>query len=225
MPLNTNVPMRIVGGTTSAIQATAGVPKQIAADLDKHTLVLFDGVQMGGHPMAKAGVKIKAGTPNVKVNDGTEADLSGDIVITMIPGAIPGAISQVTDPEGQPAGEYLKFEYTTAEGNAAAYYVSLNALVDKYTAGQGIAIVDNQIRVNPKTLPPLILKEGGGLAAGADGKIYVDIEQIFDVGPDSPLQLVDGKITLKGVVSSDADNILKAGSDKLAFLPGDQGTL
>lgn len=225
MAQNTPVPFRVYGGTTAILSTTAGVAKQVVADQTKQTLVLMDGSTLGGHPMAKAGIKVKAGSPNIKINNGSEADLSADLTITMVPGTIPGAITLVENPDGQPEGQYLKFDYTTAEGTPDSYYVNLTALVDTYTAGQGIAIVDNQIRVNPKTLPALILKEGGGLAAGADGKIYVDIEQIFDVGPDSPFQLVDGKITLKGVVSTDADNILQAGSDKLAYLPGDMGTI
>lgn len=225
MALNTNVPQRIVGGTTSAIAATAGVPKQLAADLDKNTVVLFDGTTMGGHAMAKEAIKVIAGTPNVKVNGGTEANLSGDVTITMIPGAIPGSIQLVTDPEGQPAGKYLKFNYTNDQGEAAFYLVDLTDLVDTYTAGNGIVIVGNQIRVNPKTLPPVIIKPNGGLQGDAQGLLSVKLEDIVDTGDGSLLEIVDGKITLKSVVSTDADNIIKSGSDNKAFMPGDLGTL
>lgn len=242
MAINTPVPLCLIGGTTSAIAATAGNSKQVAADLDKNTLVLFDGSTLGGHAMAKEAVKIKAGTPNVKINGGTEDNLSGDITITMIPGSIPGAISLVENPEGQTPGQYLKFEYTDADGNPGAYYVNLTVLVDTYTAGDYVSITDGAVSVDRNKLVPAIVKAGGGLtyATGqillnldensplkiVNNKLTVDLTSLIDTGPDSLLELTDdGKVTLKSVVSTDTDNILAAGTDKLAYLPGDQGNL
>lgn len=242
MAMTTPVPSCILGGTSSAIAATAGNAKQLAADLTKQTIVLFDGIKPGGHPMAKEAVKVKAGTPNVKINGGTEGDLSGDITITMIPGSIPGAISLVENPEGQEPGQYLKFEYTDADGEAQAYYVNLTVLVDTYTPGDYVSITDGVVAVNRNTLVPAIVKANGGLtyATGqimlnldensplkiVNGKLTVDLTGLIDTGPDSLLELTDdGKVTLKSVVSTDADNILAAGTDKLAYLPGDLGDL
>lgn len=225
MAQNTTVPQRIVGGNTAAISATAGAARQLMADTEKQTVVLMDGVTPGGHPMVPEVRKVVAGTPNVKINGGTEGDLSGDITINVLPGAIPGVIELVTDPEGQPAGKYLKFNYTNDQGEAAFYLVNMSDLIDTYTAGNGIVLVGNQIRVNPKTLPPVILKPAGGLEGDAQGLISVKLEDIVDTGTDSLLKIENGKITLKSVVSADADNILQPGSDKLAYMPGDLGTL
>lgn len=242
MAMNTPVPFCVLGGTSSAIAATAGNAKQLAADLTKQTLVLFDGIKPGGHPLAKEAIKVKAGTPNVKINGGTEGDLSGDITITMIPGSIPGSITLVENPEGQEPGQYLKFEYTDADGNPGAYYVNLTVLVDTFTPGDYVSITDGVVAVDRNKLVPAIVKAGGGLtyATGqllinldpnsslkiVDGKLTVDLTSLIDTGPDSLLELTaDGKVTLKGVVSTDSDNILSAGTDKLAYLPGDMGDL
>lgn len=223
MAINTSVPLRIVGGTTDNIMATAGVAKQLVYDTDKNCLVLMDGVTVGGHYVAMASIRIKAGSPNVRINGQAEATLSdGELTITTIPGTIPGSISLVENPEGVDAGQYLKFEYTNAEGNADHYLVNVTALVDIYTAGQGISIsADKEISANFEGM----LKPGGGLAAGENGLAYVNLADIVDTGPGSLLEIVDGKITLKSVVSSDADNILKAGTDNKAFLPGDLGSI
>lgn len=225
MALNTKVPLRVVGGTTAAIGATTGSPRQLIADTDKQTVVLMDGATPGGHPMVPEKRKVIAGTPNVKINGSTEGDLSGDITVTVLPGSVPGKIELVTDPEGVDAGKYLKFNYTDDKGEEAFYLVNVTDLVDTYTGGSGIVLVGNQIRVNPKTLPPVILLPGGGLQGNAQGLLSVKLEDIVDPSEDNLLKIVDGKLTLKGVVSADADNILKAGSDKLAYMPGDQGTL
>lgn len=243
MALNTPVAQRLVGGTEATINATAGAAKQLVANVDNNTLVLFDGTTMGGHPMAKANVKIKTTSPNLKINGGTEADLTADITITSLPGTIPGSIQVVENPEGQPAGTYLKFDYTNADGNAASYFVDLAAVVDIVTAGDSIKITDNVVSVDRAALVSKLVKANGGLtyATGqllinldensplkinADGKLTLELDSLVDVSADGPFELDEnGKLTLKSVVSADTDNMLKAGSDGLAFLPGDMGTL
>lgn len=241
MALNTNVPLRVVGGTTAAIGATTGNVRQVVADTDKQTLVLMDGTNPGGHPMAKEIRKIIAGTPNVKINNGAEADLSGDVTVTVLPGAIPGKIELVENPAGVDPGQYLKFNYTNAQGETAFYLVNLTTLVDIYTAGDYITVTDNVVAVNRNALVPAIVKPNMGLtyATGqiyvildensplkfVNGKVSLSLDDIVDTGPDSLLKIENGKITLKSVVSADADNILQPGSDKLAYMPGDLGTL
>lgn len=184
---------------TTTLNTTTAKDGVLIVDSTDHALVVMDGVTPGGHRLAKAATKIKAGTPNIKINDTTEGTLGGEITIKVLPGTIPGAVTVATDPAGQPAGKYLDFEYTKADGTAGHYYVNMADFVNIYTKGTGINIVD--------------------------GKISVNLDEIVDTGPDSLLQVVDGKITLKSVVSTDAGNNLKSGSDGLAYYPADLGTL
>lgn len=248
MAMNTPDWQQQYTASTTALAGQTAKEGVFVVDTSKFTGVVMDGTTAGGHPLAKESRKIKAGTPNVKINDGTEATLAGDITITVLPGTVPGGMVVVTNPEGKDPGEYLEVSYTDTDGAAQKYYVSLNKLVDKYLAGAGIKIDGNTISVDAATLVGAIAKPGEGLAVDEDGnlivspgqlvapegsglkvdengKLMVDLTQLVATDPNSPLQIVDGKITLGSLISADAGNNLKEGSDKKVYYPANLGTL
>lgn len=213
MALNTPNPIQQIGNTTAELLAKTGVSRQIVIDTTKNTLVVMDGSKAGGYPLAKETVKISSGSPNLKINGGTEATLSGDIVITMLPGYVPTGFAFVENPAGQPAGKYLEIKYTDADGAAQSYFVNAAILIDTYTGGDGIAISGSNVVT--ATLGP-------GLKI-ADGAITIDWDTLL---ADSEfLEYADGKLKTKPMVSADSGNVLKAGSDGGVYLPGDLGSL
>lgn len=285
MAMNTPNFQKQYNAPTTVLNANAYEQAVLAVDTTKNTAVVFDGVTKGGHPLALEARKIVAGSPNVKINDGTEASLGADITIKVLPGTIPGGMVQVTNPAGQPEGEYLEVSYTDTDGSAQKYYVNLSKLVDKYLAGEGIKIDGNTISIDAAKLVTDVVATGGGLVTDKDGnlvvdptafvdatkglgvvdgkivvkpaadggikfnekgelvaeltdiiagdtngpikvedgKITIDFTQLID--PASPLAVTaDGKLTIK-LISEDAGNNLKAGTDKGVFFPADLGTL
>lgn len=247
MAQNTPQPQQQLGATSDVLKSKAGAARQLIVDTTKNTAVIMDGSTMGGHPMAKESRKLKSGSPNVKINDGAEADLSGDITITVLPGTVPGGMVVVTDPEGQEAGQYLQVSYTDTDGQAAKYYVNLNKLVDKYLAGSGIKIVDNTVSVDAATFVSAVAAVGGGivtdaegklmiapgqlitaskgLAVDSNGKLVVDLTVLVSDDANNLITVKDNKLLLSSVVSADEGNILAAGSDGKVYFPADLGTL
>lgn len=213
MASNTPVPMRAYGSTTAELAARSGVAKQLVVDTTKNTLVVMDGSTAGGHPLAKESLKIRAGSPNIKINGGEEANLGGDIVITLLPGYVPTGFAFVDNPAGQEPGKYLVINYTDTDGSAKSYYVPAAVLSSNYTAGDGVEISGTNV---------ITVKLGAGLTF-ADGKVTIDWEAIVD--PDSFLTVKDGLLSTKSIVSADEDNILAVGSDGGVFMPGDLGDL
>lgn len=77
-----------LGNTTEELAGLHGKEKQLVVDTTKNTLVVMDGVTLGGHPLAKEGTKIKSGSEDVIINDSTEATLAGDVTIKNKPWGI-----------------------------------------------------------------------------------------------------------------------------------------
>lgn len=214
MASGTKDPIQQYGVTAAELVGKAGVARQIAVDTTNHTLVVFDGVTAGGHPLAKAAIKIKSGSPNLKINGANEATLSQDITITMLPGYVPTGFAFEENPTGQTPGKYMVIKYTDQDGNPGSYYVPAAILVDTHTGGDGIEITgDNVVKV----------KLGAGLKFTEDGKVTIDWDTLL--AADGLLVMKDGKLTLKSVVSSDEGNFLVAGSDGGVYFPADLGTL
>lgn len=213
MAQNTKSPVQQYGATQAELAAKAGVARQLVIDTTNNTVVVMDGVTAGGHPMAKAAVKIKSGSPNLKINGGSEATLSQDITVTMLPGYVPTGFAFEENPTGQTPGKYMVIKYTDQDGNPGSYYVPAAILVDIYTGGDGIEITgDNVVKA----------KLGAGLKI-ADGKIVIDWDTILDA--NSMLKIEDGKLTTKPLISADAGNNLSEGSDGGVYFPSDFGTL
>lgn len=236
MALNTPVPIRQVGNTTEQLISKKSVSRQIVVDTDKNTVVVMDGATYGGHPLAKESVKIKSASPNLKINGGTIADLSGDITITVLPGYMATGFEFVENPEGEPAGKYLKITYSDGDGNSNYAYVNAALLVDTYSAGDGITISgDNVIAIDTATVSAgAFAAEDGGLEVTDDGKLQLSLgaglklvngQLTLDIADSGLLTMQDGKLVLKSVVSADEDNILAEGSDGGAYMPGDLGSL
>lgn len=237
MALNTPVPIRQVGNTTAQLASKKSVARQIVVDTVKNTIAVMDGATYGGHPLAKEEIKIKAGSPSVKINGGAEANLASDITITLLPNYVPTGFAFVEDPAGQPAGKYLEVFYTDDEGQPASYYINAALLVDTYSAGNGIAISgDNVISVDSSAISAgAFAADNGGLEVTDEGRLavaigpglkIVDGRVTLDIAEDSLLEIdVDGKLRLKPLVSADSDNILAEGSDGGVYMPGDLGSL
>lgn len=247
MAMNTPNWQKQYNATTTALAAQTAQDAVLVIDTTKHTAVVMDGTTAGGHPLAKEAVKIKSGSPNVKINGATEGNLGGDITINVLPGVVPGNMTLVQNPDDDHVGQFLQVTYTKADGTEGKYFIDVNDLVDEYTAGKGITITGNEISVNAAGLVQDVAKPGAGLGTDTDGKLVikpaeiiepgkgleadatsgklkVKLEDIVDVSETSPFKIVDGKLTIK-VVSADAGNNIKEGSDKGAYFPADLGTL
>lgn len=251
MAKNTTVDHLHVRGTSAAISTQTGKAGMILVDTDKNTAVVLDGTTAGGFPLAKEAVKLVAGTSNVKINGGSEANLSGNITIKVLPSSVPGSITLVTDPDAEHTGKFLKVAWTDAEGNDRTYLIDVSELLDTYTAGTGIIVNGHEISIDPKTaFGEAALVTGGGIATTAEGKMYVKASDLLEANGGLQADTTTGKLSVKledlvetsnflkidetsgklkleitALVSADADNILKAGTDGGVFMPGDLGTL
>lgn len=219
MPLNTPVPQRQVGNTTQQLVAKKGVARQIVVDTDKNTIVVMDSETYGGHPLAKEERKIKSASPNLKINGGEEADLSGDIVITVLPGYMATGFEFVENPEGKPAGKYLEITYSDGEGNSSVAYVDAALLVDTYKSGNGVIISgDNVISVDPtKVSAGAFAAENGGLEVTDDGRLAVAL------GPG--LSLVSGQLSVAGYPLVSQTRKIVSGSPNVRINGGDDASL
>lgn len=218
MALNTAVPVKQVGNTTVELSAKTGVARQLVIDTTKNTAVIMDGTTPGGHPLAKEGVKIKSGSPSLKINGGTEGTLGGDLTITVLPGYVPTGFEYVENPDAQHQGKYLAIKYTDDAGSPQTYYVDAAMLVDTYTAAAPLQISGTN---------EITIKLGAGLKLSGDSLVLdwstLDLSEIIDT--NSLLTIKDKKLSLKPIVSTDADNILAEGSDGGVYMPGDLGSL
>lgn len=93
----------------------------------------------------------------------------GDIIATV---TVPSSTSMlqsaelVVDPQGQPAGTYLKMTLLLADGSTTDIYTNVSDLIDVYTGGNGITISNNEVAVD--------LAASGNMAyVDASGKLIV----------------------------------------------------
>lgn len=109
---------------------------------------------------------------------------------------------------GLKSGVYLHFIWALSDGSVADTYVDVTDLVDVYTAGQGITISGHTISA----------KLGTGIKFDESGNIVVDFTNTVSTDANNALQEgADGKLSVK-VVSADAGNVIKTGTDKGALL-------
>ncbi|MBD5585565.1 MAG: hypothetical protein HDQ88_10820, partial [Clostridia bacterium] len=225
MGFNTPIPQKQVTTDPDKLTRLRGIDGLITVDTERHVVVVMDGVTYGGHPQVPEYRKIKAGTPNVKINGGSEADLSKDVTIAVLPGTTPTGIRFVENPEGQPKGKYLAISYLDRKWQEATYYVDASLVVDLYTAGTGIKITGNEISLDPDAvLGAGSVEPGGGIVTTPAGKLKVDAAAIVSSDAGNLLSIgSDGKLFLKGLVSADEGNILTDGSDGKAYFPANLG--
>lgn len=120
---------------------------------------------------------------------------------------VSGTVS-FTPQVGLKSGVYLHFIWALSDGSVADTYVDVTDLVDVYTAGQGITIAGHTISA----------KLGTGIKFDESGNIVVDFTNTVSTDANNALQEgADGKLSVK-VVSADAGNVIKTGTDKGALL-------
>lgn len=109
---------------------------------------------------------------------------------------------------GLKPGVYLHFIWALSDGSVADTYVDVTDLVDVYTAGQGITINGHTISA----------KLGTGIKFDESGNIVVDFTNTISSDADNAIKAgADGKLSVK-VVSANAGNVIKTGTDQGALL-------
>lgn len=142
---------------------------------------------------------------SVTFADNSTASVTFNVAGTTISGNV-----SFTPQVGLKAGTYLHFIWAMSDNSVVDTYVDVTELIDVYTAGQGITIVGNTISA----------KLGTGIKFDESGNIMVDFTNVVSTDMNNALQAgADGKLSVK-VVSADADNVIKTGTDKGALLTG-----
>lgn len=148
---------------------------------------------------------VKGGTSPASVTfaDNSTASVKFNVAGTTISGNV-----SFTPQVGLKAGTYLHFIWALSDNSVVDTYVDVTELIDVYTAGQGITIVGNTISA----------KLGTGIKFDKSGNIVVDFTNTISADTNNALQAgADGKLSVK-VVSADAGNVIKTGTDKGALL-------
>lgn len=135
--------------------------------------------------------------------DNSTASVTFNVAGTTISGNI-----SFTPRVGMKAGTYLHFIWALSDGSVADTYVDVTELIDVYTAGQGITINGHTISA----------KLGTGIKFDESGNIVVDFTNTVSTDTNNALKEgADGKLSVK-VVSADAGNVIKTGTDQGALL-------
>lgn len=135
-------------------------------------------------------------------------DTSSVSVTFAVSGTTVSGTVSFTPQVGLKAGTYLHFIWALSDNSVVDTYVDVTELIDVYTAGQGITIVGNTISA----------KLGTGIKFDESGNIVVDFTNTISADTNNALQAgADGKLSVK-VVSADAGNVVKTGTDKGALL-------
>lgn len=135
--------------------------------------------------------------------DNSTASVTFNVAGTTISGKI-----SFTPQVGMKAGTYLHFIWALSDGSVADTYVDVTELIDVYTAGQGITINGHTISA----------KLGTGIKFDESGNIVVDFTNTVSTDTNNALKEgADGKLSVK-VVSADAGNVIKTGTDQGALL-------
>lgn len=148
---------------------------------------------------------VEGGTSPASVTfaDNSKASITFNVAGTTISGNV-----SFTPQVGLKAGTYLHFIWALSDNSVVDTYVDVTELIDVYTAGQGITIVGNTISA----------KLGTGIKFDESGNIVVDFTNTISADTNNALQAgADGKLSVK-VVSADAGNVIKTGTDKGALL-------
>lgn len=139
----------------------------------------------------------------VTFNDTSSASVPFAVSGTTVSGTV-----SFTPQVGLKSGVYLHFIWALSDGSVADTYVDVTALVDVYTAGQGITIDGHTISA----------KLGTGIKFDESGNIVVDFTNTISSAADNAIKAgADGKLSVK-VVSADGGNLIKTGTDKGALL-------
>lgn len=148
---------------------------------------------------------VEGGTSPARVtfDDNSTASVTFNVSGTTISGTV-----SFTPQVGLKAGTYLHFIWALSDNSVVDTYVDVTELIDVYTAGQGINIAGHTISA----------KLGTGIKFDESGNIVVDFTNTVSTDTNNALKEgADGKLSVK-VVSADAGNVIKTGTDKGALL-------
>ena len=132
---------------------------------------------------------------------------TASVTFTVSGTTISGTVS-FTPQVGLKAGTYLHFIWALSDNSVVDTYVDVTELIDVYTAGQGINIAGHTISA----------KLGTGIKFDESGNIVVDFTNTVSTDTNNALKEgADGKLSVK-VVSANAGNVIKTGTDQGALL-------
>lgn len=139
----------------------------------------------------------------VTFDDNSTASVTFNVSGTTISGTV-----SFTPQVGLKAGTYLHFIWALSDNRVVDTYVDVTELIDVYTAGQGITIDSHTISA----------KLGTGIKFDESGNIVVDFTNTVSTDTNNALKEgADGKLSVK-VVSANAGNVIKTGTDQGALL-------
>ena len=139
----------------------------------------------------------------VTFDDNSTASVSFTVSGTTISGTV-----SFTPQVGLKTGTYLHFIWALSDNSVVDTYVDVTELIDVYTAGQGITINGHTISA----------KLGTGIKFDESGNIVVDFTNTVSTDTNNALKEgADGKLSVK-VVSANAGNVIKTGTDQGALL-------
>ena len=148
---------------------------------------------------------VEGGTSPARVtfDDNSTASVSFNVSGTTISGTV-----SFTPQVGLKTGTYLHFIWALSDNSVVDTYVDVTELIDVYTAGQGINIAGHTISA----------KLGTGIKFDESGNIVVDFTNTVSTDTNNALKEgADGKLSVK-VVSANAGNVIKTGTDQGALL-------
>ena len=148
---------------------------------------------------------VEGGTSPARVtfDDNSTASVTFNVSGTTISGTV-----SFTPQVGLKAGTYLHFIWALSDNSVVDTYVDVTELIDVYTAGQGINIAG----------PTISAKLGTGIKFDESGNIVVDFTNTVSTDTNNALKEgADGKLSVK-VVSANAGNVIKTGTDQGALL-------
>ena len=148
---------------------------------------------------------VEGGTSPARVtfDDNSTASVSFNVAGTTISGTV-----SFTPQVGLKTGTYLHFIWALSDNSVVDTYVDVTELIDVYTAGQGITINGHTISA----------KLGTGIKFDESGNIVVDFTNTVSTDTNNALKEgADGKLSVK-VVSANAGNVIKTGTDQGALL-------
>ena len=148
---------------------------------------------------------VEGGTSPARVtfDDNSTASVSFNVSGTTISGTV-----SFTPQVGLKTGTYLHFIWALSDNSVVDTYVDVTELIDVYTAGQGINIDGHTISA----------KLGTGIKFDESGNIVVDFTNTVSTDTNNALKEgADGKLSVK-VVSANAGNVIKTGTDQGALL-------
>ena len=148
---------------------------------------------------------VEGGTSPARVtfDDNSTASVTFNVAGTTISGTV-----SFTPQVGLKTGTYLHFIWALSDNSVVDTYVDVTELIDVYTAGQGITINGHTISA----------KLGTGIKFDESGNIVVDFTNTVSTDTNNALKEgADGKLSVK-VVSANAGNVIKTGTDQGALL-------